>query len=154
MSLVYSNGLPSHQINLIQHTQNVVEQEICIMYMQQTNLQQPCDSIMSMSNFSCTLMNLQNQYSSEEEKGPTQCYQDVNQKVACDCKVKLCYQFILVCQRVEIHSHRHPGAVRVQQEPRTVRASAAAGLSAAPSCRTGGCAQTGTPQVPLGFEGE
>lgn len=51
------------------------------------------------------------------------------------------------------HSHRHPGAVTAQRELHTATASSAGGLSAAPSCRTGGCGQTGMLPAPLGFEG-
>lgn len=58
------------------------------------------------------------------------------------------------CIYSAFHSRRRPGAARARREPRTATASWAAGPSAAPSCRTGGCGQTGTPQALWGFAGE
>lgn len=52
------------------------------------------------------------------------------------------------------YSRRRPGVARARREPRTATASWAAGRSAAPSCRTGGCGQTGTPPALWGCEGE
>ncbi len=47
MSSLYSNGLQSPDLTPIEHLWDVVEREIHIMDVQPTNLQQLCDTIMS-----------------------------------------------------------------------------------------------------------
>jgi len=50
ISSLYSNGLHSNQISIIEHLLDVVEREIRFMDVQPTNLQQMRDAVMSIWN--------------------------------------------------------------------------------------------------------